>query len=215
MGRKGKMKGKDLTGEKFGRLVAIEPLEQRSKKGYVLWKCKCDCGNDAVVESRYLLNGSTKSCGCYHKEVHADMLKKHGESRSRLYRVYMTRKSRCENPNAHEYENYGGRGIKICDEWQDYEAFAEWARGNGYEDEQRGECTLDRIDTNGDYEPLNCRWVTMKAQQRNRRSNKLITYKGETHCISEWAEIAGIRYGTFIKRLEYGWSMERTMTTPC
>lgn len=204
---------KNLTGQRFGRLVAIEPLKERSGNGYVVWRCKCDCGKEVNVQSRYLTGGGTTSCGCYSKEVHADMLKKHGKSRSRLYRVYMTMKSRCENPNAHEYDNYGGRGVKICDEWQNYEAFSEWAKNNGYEEEQRGKCTLDRIDTDGDYEPSNCRWVTMKIQQRNRRNNKLITYKGETHCISEWAEIAGIRYGTFIKRLQCGWSMERAMTT--
>lgn len=157
------MRGKDLSGKRFGRLLVIEPLEQRSKKGYVLWRCKCDCGNEKIAESRNLLCGGTTSCGCFAREESSRRAKTHGGTGKRLYNVHRTMLGRCNNPNAHEYENYGGRGIKVCDEWLDYGEFEKWALANGYQEDKRGRCTLDRIDVNGDYEPSNCRWVTMKT----------------------------------------------------
>lgn len=204
--------GKDIKGKRFGRLVAIEPVG-RDKQGYVLWRCKCDCGNEKFASLKNLGHG-TISCGCYRTEQSIERCTKHGMSRSRLYHVYRGIMSRCNVPTTHAYENYGGRGIKVCDEWQDFEKFAEWALANGYQEAERGKCTLDRIDVNGNYEPSNCRWVTMRTQERNRRNNHLITYNGETHCMSEWAEIAGLKYVTFVHRIKAGWSMEKTMTTP-
>ena len=208
-----KHNGKDISGERFGRLTAIEPIG-KTKAGNIIWRCKCDCGNIKDVSTKYLGHG-TSSCGCYKREVHADMLRTHGKSDSKLFPVWNTMIGRCTNPNAHEYENYGGRGIKVCDEWQSFENFYEWAIANGYdENSDRKNSTLDRINVDGNYEPLNCRFVSMKTQQRNKRSNVLVTYNGETHCLSEWAEIAGIRYGTFLKRIYAGWSMEDAMTKP-
>ena len=203
---------KNLRGQKFGRLLVLDPVG-RDKQGYVLWKCKCDCGNWKIASSKYIGQG-TYSCGCLNKERRLAKVTRHGMSRSRLYTVYCSMWQRCTNPNAHEYENYGGRGIKVCDEWKDFNAFAEWALANGYNDaieSRKYAPTLDRIDVNGDYEPSNCRFVTMKIQQRNRRSNRLITHNGETHCMSEWAEIAGVPYGTFIKRIYAGWPMESAL----
>lgn len=203
-------KFQDLRGKRFGRLVALEPCG-RDKQGYVIWRCKCDCGNIKEASTKNLGNG-TASCGCYSKELHSAMLKTHGGAKSRLYRMYRTMFGRCTNPNAHEYENYGGRGITVCDEWSDFAPFREWALANGYdENAKRGQCTLDRIDPNKGYSPDNCRFVNMKTQQRNRRNNVLITYNGETHCMSEWAEKAGVRYGTFLKRIYAGWSMDRAL----
>lgn len=207
------MRGKDIRGQRFGRLIAIE-LVGKDAYGYNLWRCKCDCGKEKLVSLKYLGKG-TSSCGCYAEEIQMRNRTKHGKRYTRLYQVHKTMLQRCSNPNAHEYENYGGRGIKVCDEWKDFERFEKWAIENGYDDSAKhGNCTLDRIDSNGDYEPSNCRWTTMKHQQRNRRNNVLITYNGETHCMSEWAEIIGIPYGTFIKRIAYGWSIERAITTP-
>ncbi len=202
-----------MSGRRFGRLVVIEPVG-RSKEGYVLWKCKCDCGNEKITSLKYLGKG-TSSCGCYSEEVHDRVRTKHGKRYSRIYGVYVSMIRRCNAPTAHEYSNYGGRGIKVCDEWQDFETFEKWAMENGYDpDAKHGRCTLDRIDTNGNYEPSNCRWTTMKSQQRNRRNNVLLTYNGETHCMSEWAELIGIPYGTFQKRIASGWSVERAITAP-
>lgn len=209
----GKFKSKDLVGQRFGRLVAIEPIG-RDKQGYVIWRCKCDCGNEKNATLKCLGRG-TSSCGCLSREVHDRMRTKHGKCHTRLYETYRSMLDRCNVPTAHEYENYGGRGIKVCDEWLDFENFYEWAMANGYdENAKRGQCTLDRIDVNGDYEPSNCRFVSMKMQQRNRRNNVLITYNGETHCMSEWAEIAGLKYVTFCHRIKAGWSMEDAMNKP-
>ena len=204
---------RDLTGQRFGRLVAIESVG-RDKQGYVIWRCHCDCGNEKNVSTKNLGKG-TESCGCLARELTIRRLTKHGKCHSRIYETYRGMVDRCNSPNTHEYENYGGRGIKVCDEWMDFQNFYDWAMANGYnEDAERSQCTIDRMDVNGDYEPSNCRFVTMKTQQRNRRNNVLITYNGETHCLSEWAEIAGLRYGTFLKRIYAGWSMEDAMNKP-
>ena len=210
----GKFTGKDISGQRFGRLVAIEPIG-RAKGGYIAWRCKCDCGNEIVSSLKYLGHG-TSSCGCLASELSSKRAKTHGKSCSRIYKVHRTMMMRCYNPNTHEYENYGGRGITVCDEWHDFGRFYEWAVQNGYDEnsKKQSECTIDRIDHNGNYEPSNCRFVPMKTQQRNRRNNVLITYNGETHCLSEWAEIAGIQYGTFLKRIYAGWSMEDAMNRP-
>lgn len=209
-----KFNAKDLTGKRFGRLTAIEPIG-RAKQGNVIWRCKCDCGNEKNVSTKELGRG-TSSCGCLARELSASRVTKHGKSRSRIYNVHKSMMMRCYHPNAHEYENYGGRGITVCDEWHDFERFYEWAVQNGYDEnsKKQSECTLDRVDHNGNYEPSNCRWVSMKTQQRNRRNNVLITYNGETHCMSEWAEIAGLKYVTFCHRLKAGWSMEDAMNKP-
>lgn len=210
------MRGKrlELSGRRFGRLTVIEPVEGIKDGGNILWKCKCDCGNEKVVSTKYL-GRSVLSCGCYAKETSANRLTKHGKCYTRLYQVHRTMLQRCYNPNAHEYENYGGRGIKVCDEWHDFEHFEKWAIENGYDKTaKRGKSTLDRIDPNGNYEPSNCRWATMQQQQRNKRNNVQITYNGETHCMSEWAEIIGIPYGAFHKRITRGWSIEKIITTP-
>lgn len=209
-------KMEDIRGRRFGRLVVLDFVETRPKYQH-MWLCQCDCGNQKIV-SRSNLGRGVVSCGCKRledREKHK-FKPKHGQSKSRLYGVWGSMVDRCINPNANEYENYGGRGITVCNEWRnDYVAFAEWAMANGYDEKSdRSHSLLDRIDVNGNYEPSNCRFVTMKAQSRNKRSNVLITYNGETHCLSEWAEIAGIRYGTFLKRLYAGWSMEDAMNKP-
>lgn len=198
------------SGDRFGRLTVIERAGA-SSKGYALWKCKCDCGNEKIVQSRYLREGGTRSCGCYSREVHSALCTKHGKRHTRLYQVHRAMLQRCTNPNAHEYENYGGRGIKVCDEWKDFLTFEKWAIENGYEEKARGKCTLDRIDTNKGYEPSNCRFVDMKHQQRNRRNNVTITYNGETHCLSEWAEILGVPPVTLSWRNRHGWTPKEVL----
>ena len=209
-------KMEDITGKRFGRLVVLRLVERKPNYRY-MWLCQCDCGNQVVVERDNLGRGIV-SCGCKRLEDRErnQFKKKHGQAKTRLYGVWGSMIDRCTNPNAHEYENYGGRGIEICDEWRNsYEAFEKWAMANGYdENSDRKHCLLDRIDNDKNYEPTNCRFTTMKAQNRNKRSNVLITYNGETHCLSEWAEIAGIKYGTFLKRIYAGWSMEDAMNKP-
>lgn len=162
---------KDLTGRKFGKLTVVEFKGSNNKTG-ALWLCKCECGNEKIITSRNLLSGVTKSCGCLSKEKPNHTT--HGLCYTRLHGVWASMKSRCYNPNNKRYKNYGGRGIKVCDEWQEFRPFYNWAIANGYdENAPRGQYTIDRIDVNGDYEPHNCRWITIEEQQKNKQHKEL------------------------------------------
>lgn len=192
----------DLTGRRFGRLTVIAETDER-RKGSVVWLCKCDCGTVKKVSAQGLKCGRTLSCGCYNREI----ITTHGKTHSRLYTTWRCMVDRCTNPNSPEADRYINRGIKVCDEWLTFENFAEWAYANGFvENIKRGDCTLDRIDNNGNYEPSNCRWADMKVQGRNRRNNVVIECDGESHCLSEWAEMLGEPYAKLASRWRRGWS---------
>ena len=139
------------------------------------------------------------------------MRKSHGKQPARLYRIWSNMKNRCTNPNADNYSFYGGRGIKVCDEWRDdFIPFRDWAMANGY----AVNLTLDRIDNDGNYEPSNCRWETHLHQCNNTRRNHLITFRGETHTIAEWSRIVGMNVDTLERRINgYRWSIEKALTT--
>ena len=133
----------------------------------------------------------------------------HGGRKTRLYNVWCAMKERCNNPHNKRYENYGGKGIKVCDEWKnDFATFRSWAMENGYDDG----LTIDRIDTDGNYEPSNCRWVTHKVQNRNYSRNHLITYDGRTQCLSDWADELGINRATVLFRLKQGKPLEEVFS---
>lgn len=188
----------DLRGQKFGRWTVLE--EAGRKCGGVLWRCQCDCGTIREVTATHLRAKNSVSCGCYSKEIHT----KHRKSRGSIYHVWQCMKDRCFNPNAQEAKHYIEKGISVCDEWLDFDNFYKWAVANGY---KKG-LSLDRIDNDGNYEPSNCRWATPKMQARNRSNNVHLTWQGETHCVSEWAEILGLNPITIFTRLSRGWSVD-------
>ena len=133
----------------------------------------------------------------------------HKMSYTRIYKTWQGMKSRCSYMNDRHYKDYGGRGIKVCDGWQEFEPFYRWAMANGYSDN----LTIDRIDVNGNYEPSNCRWADRKSQANNRTNNKVIEYKNERHTLSEWSEILCINYSTLAARLnKYKWSVEQAFS---
>lgn len=199
----------DLTGMKFGRLTVLERDLDNKAKG-VHWKCVCDCGNFTSTSTTALMKGLSKSCGCLHKEKVSQKSKKHGMHKTRIYKMWQNLKARCNCPSSNKFYNYGGRGIKACDEWQDdFMAFYEWAMKKGYSDN----LTIDRIDSNGDYCPENCRFATYSQQSDNRRNTRTYTLNGETKTLKEWANITGLSLRMISARWERGWSAERALTT--
>ena len=179
------------VGKKFGRLTVVEYL---SKEGRFV--CECVCGNRSVVVPVNLIRGKVKSCGCYNRDITRERMTVHGEHGTRLYRIYRAMKNRCYNPKDDSYPYYGGRGIKVCDEWlESYIAFRDWSITNGYS----GDLSIDRIDNDGDYEPSNCRWVTTHQQAKNRRPaspQRYWTIDGVTKSEIEWCEEYGVGVNT-------------------
>lgn len=205
------MARKDLTGQRFGRLTVIRATEQRTSFGCVIYECLCDCGNVCLVWGNRLTtktHSRKRSCGCLYEETHEP----HGGSSTNLYMRWSKMKDRCSNPNAQNYKRYGGRGIRVCDDWQNsFATFRDWALSNGYKEE----LTLDRIDVNGNYCPENCRWITNGEQQRNRRNNLIVEMGGQKMSLSDWCEKLGIPYVIAYSRIHtYHWSPERALTEP-
>ncbi len=202
----------DLTGKRFGRLTVVERSSEKRKRRGTFWVCKCDCGNVVVVPRCHLIDGHTKSCGCYHKDrLHEPRpsVSKHYLSKSRIYRIWSGMMDRTTNPNSRSYKNYMGRGIDICDEWKEFNNFKDWAFSHGYDDT----LTIDRIDVNGNYEPSNCRWVDNRTQSRNKRGTLYVTRKGETKPLIDWCEIEGINYNRVHQRITAGWTPEKALST--
>ena len=198
--KKGKSCGcdkyEDLTGKKFGRLTVIKKVEN-DKRQRTRWLCKCDCGNEIIVDRTNLSINKTKtvSCGCWKKEL----ITKHSKYKTSIYNAYISMKQRCYNTKNPAYKYYGKRGISICNEWLDnFENFNRWSIENGY----RKGLSIDRIDVNGNYEPKNCRWVNSQVQMNNTRNNHYITYNNETHSIADWARIFNKDYKKFYKEVK-------------
>ena len=189
-------KPQDLTGQRFGKLVAVRPTNER-KHTSVVWECRCDCGNVCLATQNMLSRGYKKSCGCMHEYVKC----------KRLHCVWTSMLDRCRNPKSREYKNYGARGISVCDEWRHYPNFEKWAFENGYDpDAPRGKCTIDRIDVDGDYCPENCRFVDAKTQGRNKRNNRSVVGSDGSRygAIAELVEAVGLNKRTLSRRIEHG-----------
>lgn len=194
----------NYIGKKFGRLLVKDITflysGNRRRKFAV---CLCDCGKEHVTRLDGILSGLTVSCGCNKNSKNKLKNYRTGMSGTRIHDIYHSMKARCLNKNNCSFGNYGGRGITVCDEWKakrGFDKFYEWAMRSGYSEN----LTIDRIDNNKGYCPENCRWVDIKTQSRNRRTNKIIEYNGESHCLVEWAEILNVKYGTLNSGLHRG-----------
>ena len=201
----------DLTGQRFGRWTVIERSKSHTNEAY--WVCKCDCGTIRSVRQLSLRQGVSRSCGCLHREEAGkqigDRSRTHGDFGTKLYGVWAAMKRRCYNPNTKFYHDYGGRGITVCDEWQEYIPFKEWALANGYEEG----LTIDRIDVNGNYCPENCRWITQREQCYNTRKTRFVEYKGKKYTMKDISDITGLKIRTIQGRYERGWTPEQIFST--
>lgn len=210
---------KDIIGQKFNRLTVVD-LHHKVQKfktnghksGYSeFYLCNCECGNQTIVEKWQLTSGKTKSCGCLKVDTCRKHFSIHNLTHHPLYNIWIKVKERCYKSTCKAFPNYGGRGIEMCKEWKnDFISFYNWAINNGYAQN----LTLDRIDVNGNYEPLNCRFVTLKKQQNNKRNNFNITIYNRTQTLSEWCEEKGLNYSKINYRINNGWTIEEAFTTP-
>ena len=203
------MKKINRTGKRYGKLLVLK------EDGYIgneiAWLCVCDCGNIKRIIGHNLGRGSN-SCGCDRTSKLIGRTKTHGLSNNKLYIVWNGMKRRCSEPQYKAYEHYGGRGITVCEKWlKSFETFYSWAINNGYSNG----LTLDRVNNDGDYSPENCRWVTQKEQNNNKRNNHLLTCDGKTMTMKQWSEKAGINYGTLRTRInELKWDVTKAIRTP-
>ena len=191
-------KYKDITGQRFNKLTATRFLYSKRNQGF-FWEFLCDCGNKKILRAFNVVKGLSKSCGCIRKKIRET----HKMSTSRTYRTWAAMKNRCTNKNNPAYKSYGGRGIKIQENWLEFESF--------YKDmgDRPNNMTLDRIDNNGNYCKENCHWALRKTQSRNTRRNRIINYNGKFLCIAELAEIKNIKYNVLFYRLNAGWPVEK------
>ena len=197
-----------MIGKKYNKLTVIKVDDERSNEKRKYYLCQCECGNMKSVRSDCLKSGQVKSCGCLNYKSRGD-----GRTKEKLYHVWASMKNRCNNPNDPHFKDYGGRGIRVCEKWNgshSYPEFKKWAYENGYKEG----LSIDRIDVNGDYCPENCRWVSQKVQTRNLRCNISITYKNETHILSDWAEILNVNVNTLYSRIvKLDWDIDKAFET--
>lgn len=207
----------DLTGQRFGKLTVVK-IDKKSNDGHYKWLCKCDCGAKKSILGKSLNSGKTKSCGCLIREKTINRNLIHNMSKTRIYSIWIRMKKSCYSKNNSNYKHYGGRGIRICDEWLDKENgfmnFYNWAINNGY----REDLSIDRIDVNGNYEPINCRWADAIQQANNRTNNHYIIFNEEKHTMTEWSRILNISYATLKtrarKNLPYELLLSKGKVTP-
>jgi hypothetical protein len=190
----------DLEGCKVGKLTVVKKSRNRNK---MAWECLCECGNKTLITTHEITHKKRKSCGCASGEFKGK--RKHGFCKEKLYKVWADMKGRCNNKNDNHYQWYGERGIKVCDEWKsDYLSFRKWAIENGY----KNGLSIERIDVNGNYEPSNCKWANQSEQCRNRRSNRIITIKGESKILTDWCAQHNLSVTTVHNRISSGYPQE-------
>lgn len=197
-------KKEDISNKRFGRLVAVELVAQDDS-----WNdkylCKCDCGNQTIVLKLSLKSGDTRSCGCLMREIFT----KHKACKDKTYIIWQGMKQRCFDKKSKNYSKYGGRGITMCKEWrEDYLIFL---KDMGEVPEGK---SIERIDNNGNYEPSNCKWATIKEQARNKRNSLIINYKGQSKHLLDWCEELNLSYNLIRDRLRKGWETDKAFETP-
>lgn len=201
---------KEYLGKKFGRLT-IEKFSHIGERGESFWVAKCECGEVRKFNISNLKRGVTKSCGCYHKDIISSLNKGHGLYMANEYKIWSSIKARCLNPNNPGYKNYGGRGIKVCKQWE--EDFMNFYNDMGKRPSKKH--SIERVDNNKGYNPENCIWATIDAQANNKRTCRLITYKGQTKNLTQWSKKLGISYDALRGRIcKYDWPIEKAFTTP-
>lgn len=194
----------NIIGKKFGFLTVKKFVGYKNKRPFYL--VFCDCGVEKEVCYWELIRGDTTSCGCFQKKQLRERSKTHGDSNTRLYKIWLGIKKRCLNKKSSRYSYYGGRGITICNDWLDYKNFKTWAEKNGYSEN----LSIDRIDCNGSYCPENCRWATCRQQANNRRTNHILEYKGKKHSMTDWCKFLGLNYNKIRSRINsYHWTVEK------
>lgn len=202
-------KVQDLTGQRFGRWIVLS-RGPYSAAGRTRWLCRCDCGVERMVQTNNLKAGRDVSCGCFRRERTIQSNTKHGMRRTPEYQTWSDMIARCYRPSKVGYERYGGRGITVCDRWKG--SFAAFYSDMG--PRLTPKHTIDRLNNDGPYSPENCEWKTSAEQHRNTSSNIILEFDGKTMCLSDWAAHVGINRTTIRKRLKYGWSIERALSTP-
>ncbi len=210
------MELKNYSGRKFGRLTAIKFSHKIKYTGY--WTFHCLCGRSKEISISSVISGATRSCGCLHMERCKSGLNRtiHGDARhgriKRVFNIWRGILNRCKTDRIPAYNYYKKRGIKVCFEWgKSYLAFRKWAYSNGYKDN----LSIDRINNNGNYDPMNCRWVTSKEQARNRKTSKFLIFKKQKKTCAEWSDITGLSQGLICARIKIlRWSIEKTLSTP-
>lgn len=196
-----------IIGQTFGRLLVLKNQGSKPGSGYQML-CRCECGREKVVSKNHLTNGDTRSCGCFHADRTSEISKRHGLTGTPIYARWRAMLQRCINPKNKSWENYGGRGITVCERWKTFDNFyADMG------DPPLG-ATIERIDNNGSYEPGNCRWDTRTAQNRNQRQTVWLEYDGQVKPLTSWADDLGMPASAIRDRLKRGWSVERAVTTP-
>lgn len=201
----------NLAGQTFNRLTAIE-LGGRNRHGQLLWIWQCTCGNLTTVAGHRVKSGHTKSCGCFERESFAARVTTHGatvnHSTTPEYNTWCNMIRRCTDPRNQDYDNYGQRGITVCERWR---SFADFYADMGEKPTRKH--SLERVDNNKGYSPENCAWATQAQQTRNTRQNRWLTLNGRTMCLSDWAKELNLHPTSLNERLER-WPIEKALTTP-
>lgn len=201
-------KSKASVGDRFGRWAVLERMSAAGVTP-IVWRVRCRCGVEKLLKAHVLIQGKSKSCGCYRRDFHLAHGENTRQGKTKLYRVWDNMMQRCQNAKNTQFKNYGGRGIAVSPRWKAFTLFVEDMGADWFP-----RATLDRIDNNGDYAPDNCRWVTRAENLRNKRNNVLLTHSGKTQCLQAWADERGIAFATLRARLKYGWTVERALTEP-